>query len=203
MMPEHLTPDARAVSRRAYDHARRLGHRYIGGEHFLLALSTADHPVGAVLRERGVTPERVEEEIARLAGGGLFGDLDRGALAVIGVDVDAVRARIEASFGQDALARADQAVRRGPGAAWWDPRRVVVAGVQRDGVFLPFSPGARQAVVSARAAAARHGVQIGVEHLALGLITADDGLAPAILTALHASPAALRAAILGRYRQAS
>jgi ATP-dependent Clp protease ATP-binding subunit ClpA len=203
MMPEHLTPQARAVSRRAYDHARRLGHRYIGGEHFLLALSAADHPVGAVLRERGVTPERVEEEIGRLAGGGLFGDLDRSALAVIGIDVDAVRARIEASFGQDALTRADQAVRRRPGASWWDPRRVVVAGVQRDGVFLPFSPGARQTVVSARTAAARRGVQIGVEHLALGLITADDGLAPAILAAVGALPAALRAAILARYRQAS
>jgi hypothetical protein len=47
-----------------------------------------------VLRERGVTPDRVEAEIARLAGGGLFGDLDRSALAVIGVDVDAVRAAI-------------------------------------------------------------------------------------------------------------
>jgi hypothetical protein len=203
MMPEHLTPEARTVSRRAYDHARRLGHRYIGGEHFLLALSAADHPVGAVLRERGVTPERVEEEIVRLAGGGLFGDLDRSALAVIGVDVDAVRARIEASFGPDALTRANQAVRRGPGASWWDPRRVTVAGAERDGVFLPFTPGARKSVVNARAAAIRHGTRIGVEHLALGLIAADDGLVPAILAAVGTSPPALRAAILDRGRRAS
>jgi Clp amino terminal domain, pathogenicity island component len=93
MMPEHLTPQAGAVSRRAYDHARRLGHRYLGGEHFLLALSAGDDPAG--------------------------------------------------------------------------------------------------------------GVQIGVEHLALGLIAADDGLVPAILAALGAYPPAWRAAILDRYRQAS
>jgi hypothetical protein len=203
MMPEHLTPEARTVLRRAVDHARQFGHRYLGGEHFLLALAAADHPAGAVLRERGVTPDRVEAEIARLAGCGLFGDLDRSALAVIGVDVDAVRARVEASFGRDALARANQAVRRGPGAAWWDPRRVAVAGAERDGVFLPFTPGARKSVASARAAAVRGGVQVGVEHLALGLLAADDGLVPAILAALGAPPPTVRAAILDRGRQAS
>ena len=64
----------------------------------------------------GVTPELVEEEIVRRvglgAGASLFGGLDKDALATIGIDLDAVRARIEASFGPQALARAAQATHR-------------------------------------------------------------------------------------------
>jgi ATP-dependent Clp protease ATP-binding subunit ClpA len=56
---------------------------------------------------------------------------------------------------------------------------------------------------SLREAAAMHDQYIGVEHLALGLIGMDGGLVPQILQALGASGPALRAAILGRYRQAS
>jgi hypothetical protein len=104
-MTGHMTRDAIAVAIQAYEHAIRLGHPYLGGEHFLLAPAAAGQPAGAVLREHGVTPERAEAEIVRLSGAGLFGDLDRDALAAIGIDVDAVRAMIEASFGPEALAR--------------------------------------------------------------------------------------------------
>jgi hypothetical protein len=57
--------------------------------------------------------EDVAEEIARRAGPGavLFGGLDRDALAAVGIDLDAVRARIESSFGPEALT---QVVRREP-----------------------------------------------------------------------------------------
>ncbi len=67
----------------------------------------------AVLHKHGATLEDVAEEIARRAGPGavLFDGLDRDALAAIGIDLDAVRARIESSFGPEALA---QAVRREP-----------------------------------------------------------------------------------------
>jgi hypothetical protein len=44
MMAGHMTPDARAVAIGAYKHAIRLGHRYLGGEHFLLALASAGQP---------------------------------------------------------------------------------------------------------------------------------------------------------------
>jgi len=67
----------------------------------------------AVLRKYGATMQDVAEEIARRAGPGavLFGGLDRDALAAIGIDLDAVRARVESSFGPEALT---QAVRRQP-----------------------------------------------------------------------------------------
>jgi hypothetical protein len=70
-------------------------------------------PARAVLHGYGATMEDVEEEIARRAGPGavLFGGLDRDALATIGIDLDAVRARIESSFGPEALT---QAVHRKP-----------------------------------------------------------------------------------------
>jgi len=115
-MFERFTPDARAVVAQASEHARRLGHRYVGGEHLLLAAVGAGQPASAVLAAHGVTPERVEEEIIRRvglgAGAGLFAGVDADALASIGIDLDAVRARIEASFGPRALAHAAQALDR-------------------------------------------------------------------------------------------
>ncbi len=203
-MTEHLrmTRDAVAVAIGAYEHALRLGHRYLGSEHFLLALASANQPTGTVLREHGVTPERVEEEIARRAGVALFGDLDRDALAAIGIDVNAVRASIEASFGPDVLTSASQALHREPRVRRLDPRRVSGAG--RAGGFLRHSPGAEQSLHIAHAAAqARHDTQITVEHLALGLLAASEGPVPSILSELAVSAAQLRAAIPDRYRQAS
>jgi ATP-dependent Clp protease ATP-binding subunit ClpA len=202
-MTEHLrmTRDALAVSVGACDHALRLGHRYLGSEHFLLALASADQPAGTVLREHGVTPERVEKEIARRAGAALFGDLDRDALAAIGIDVSAVRASIEASFGPEALTSASQALHREPRVRRLDPRRVAFA--QRDGVFLPHSLGVDQSLHNAQLAArARHGTQIGAEDLAVGVLAASEGPVPSILSVLAVSAAQLRAAILDRYRQA-
>jgi ATP-dependent Clp protease ATP-binding subunit ClpA len=203
-MTEHLrmTRDALAVSVGAYEHALRLGHRYLGSEHFLLALAYADQPAGTVLREHGVTPERVEEEIARWAGTSLFGDLDRDALAAIGIDVSAVRASIEASFGPEALTSASQALHREPRVRRLDPRRVSGAG--RGGAFLPHSPGAGLSLHNAHVAAqALDDTQVSAEHLALGLLAASEGPVPSILMALAVSAAQLRAAILDRYRQAS
>jgi Clp amino terminal domain, pathogenicity island component len=43
----------------------------------------------------------------------------------------------------------------------------------------------------------------GVEHLTLALVAMTGGAVPPILSALGASQAALRAAILDRYRRAS
>jgi ATP-dependent Clp protease ATP-binding subunit ClpA len=118
--------DARAVVVHAQEHARRLGHRYVGCEHLLLAVASTDQPANAVLREQGISPDRVEEEIVRCVGlggaAGLFSDLDRDALSAIGIDLDAVRARMEASFGSDALARATMTSQRGPRLSTFNPR---------------------------------------------------------------------------------
>jgi hypothetical protein len=238
MMFERFTADARTVVVHAQEHARRLGHRHIGCEHLLLALVATDQPAGAVLREYGLTPERVEEEIVRRvglgAGASLFGGLDRDALASIGIDLDAVRARIEASFGPEDLIQASQAVHRRPRPSRLNPRRVVPPGLVRHwrrrrrarraiataptpapaGLYqatgarptghIPFTPRAKKSLENTlREAQARHDNHIGVEHVALGLIAMNSGLVPPVLSALGASAATLRAAIIDRYRQAS
>jgi ATP-dependent Clp protease ATP-binding subunit ClpA len=203
MMTDHVRMNAEAVAVAidAYDHALRLGHGYLGSEHFLLALTEADQPAGAVLREHGVTPERVEAEIARRAGAALFGDLDRDALAAIGIDVNAVRTRVEASFEPAALTSASHALHPEPRRRRPDPRRV--SGASRDGVFLRHSPSAEQALHNTRVAGQeRNDTELGVEHLALGLLAVSEGPVPSILSALAVSAAQLRVAILDRYRRA-
>jgi hypothetical protein len=116
MMFERFNQDARNLIVLASEHARRLGHRYVGGEHLLLAVASAGQPASAALAAHGVTPELVEEQIVLRvglgAGAGLFVGLDKDALATIGIDLDAVRARIEASFGPQALTSAAQAAHR-------------------------------------------------------------------------------------------
>jgi len=222
-MFERFTASARAVVVQAQEHARRLGHGYIGGEHLLLAAVSTGEPVGAALRGLGVTPERVEAEIVRRAGlgqaAGLFSALDRDALASIGIDIDAVQAQIEAAFGPDALTRAGPGPGRGsrPAAAG-NPlarlRRSRGAGRGQDATagarpaartgHIPFTPLAKKSLEHAlHEAKARHDGYLGAEHLALALVGMNAGAVPPILSALGTSPAALRAAILDRYRQAS
>ncbi|HEX3955062.1 MAG TPA: Clp protease N-terminal domain-containing protein [Trebonia sp.] len=199
-MTRTFTEDANAIVVQAYEHAIRLGHRRLGGEHLLLALAAAGQPAGAVPREHGVTPGRAEAAIVRLSGGGLFGDLDRGTLAAVGVDIDAERATTEASFGQEALTRAARAVHRKP--RWSGSRPAAFHG--RDGAFLPLGPGAGQALQGARREAQARGATqpFGVEDLALGILAASEGLVPAILSALGVSGPALSTAILDLYHPA-
>jgi ATP-dependent Clp protease ATP-binding subunit ClpA len=236
MMFERFTPDARAVVTGAVQQAGRLGHRYVGGEHLLLAAVSTGQPASAVLRAHGLTPERVEEEIVqrvgRGAGAGLFGGLDRDALASIGIDIDAVRARIEASFGPQALGAALQAMdadahrRRRPGR-WPAPvrrlrrrrrsRRALSSPAgprpqspgpggrnRAPGEHIPFTPFAKKIIeLSLRESLALHDSHVGVEHIALVLVSVKRGLVPTIMAAAGASEPALRAAILERHQQAS
>jgi ATP-dependent Clp protease ATP-binding subunit ClpA len=201
-MPEWLTGDARQVVACASEQARRLGHGFIGGEHLLYGLASAGGEVGAVLRERGVTPERVEAEFVRLIGpqntasGSLFGTLDRDALTTIGIDLDTVRERIEAAFGPDALAPQAPAPRR-----WRRSRPGRRPGcVTGD---LPFTRRAKKCLEnSLREARAHSGGHLGAEHIAVALLAMDDGVPHRILSVIGASAPRLGAEIRDRYRQA-
>jgi ATP-dependent Clp protease ATP-binding subunit ClpA len=103
----------------AEKHARGLDHWFIGPEHLLLATVATSTPAGAALQDHGLTPERVRDEIGRRIGhdtrpgAGLFGGIDRQALAAIGIDLDAVHNAIEDTFGTEALLRAEIAFRSG------------------------------------------------------------------------------------------
>ena len=54
-MSERFTPDARAVVVGGQEHARQLGHRWIGCEHLLLALASTDGATGQALRNADIT----------------------------------------------------------------------------------------------------------------------------------------------------
>jgi ATP-dependent Clp protease ATP-binding subunit ClpA len=197
-MPGQLTGDARQVVACASEQARRLGHGFIGGEHLLYGLARAGGEAGAVLRERGVTPERVEAEFVRLIGprntasGSLFDTLDRDALATIGIDLDTVRERIEAAFGPAALAPDAPAPRR-----WRRSRPARVAG------HLPLTRRARKCLESSlREARAHPGGHLGAEHIALALLAMDNGVPHRILSVIGASAPRLGAEIRDRCRQA-
>jgi ATP-dependent Clp protease ATP-binding subunit ClpA len=84
--------------------ARRLGHGYVGTEHVLLAL-TRDPGGGAAkaLGRLGVTHDDVAGS-AFLAG--MWApEIDPHALATLGIELEAVRERLEESFGHGALER--------------------------------------------------------------------------------------------------
>jgi len=214
-MFERFSGEARSAVAQAQEHARRLGHRYIGCEHLLLAAASTAEPASAALREHGVTPAGVETEIVRMVGLGRAADLfsasDREALASIGIDLDVVRARIEAAFGPDAFTRGGPAACRSRPAVRKNPvallRRARRGGHHQHPApsgHIPFTPRAKKSLaLSLREAETRHDNYIGVEHLTLALVGMKDGAVPPILSALGASPATLRAAILDRYRKAS
>jgi len=69
---------------------------------------------------------------------------------------------------------------------------------------IPFTPAAKKILeLTLREAVALHDSHVGVEHVALALTTIKQGLVPQILSEAGAPPAALRTAILDRYRRAS
>ena len=232
-MFERFTGTARHVVVQAQADARRLGHNYIGCEHLLLASAAAAEPAGAVLRDHGVTPERIEAAILRTVGRGQtadpLGGIDRQALASIGIDLDVVRARVEAAFGPDALTRTVPAACRSRRPAWGKGplaeltrrrhrrragrnaplparpfRQRPPFGGPVPGGHIPFTPRAKKTLeLSLREAEALHDTCIGVQHLALALLAPKDGTVPVIVSSLGVPATSLRAAILARYRKAS
>lgn len=167
-MFERFTHDARAVVVRTQEEARQLRHDRIGTEHLLLGL-LAEAP--GVLAATGITAAAVREGIAAARG-----PSDADALATLGIDLDEVRRRVEATFGTGALS----AVRRGG----------------RSG-HLPFSPRAKTVLeLSLREAIRLKHNWIGPEHILLGLIREGRGLAAAVLVALGVDLERLRDSVV-------
>ena len=177
-MFERFTDEARKMVVAAEWHAGSLRHGWIGTEHLLLALlDDHERPAARVLVARGLTGEWVREEVERIVGLGEPG-LDADALATLGIDLDAVRERVERTFGPGALAAR-------PG------RRRRSCGERR-----PFTPRAKKVLeLSLREALALGDSFIGAEHVLLGLLREGEGVAARILRSFGVDAAEVRAAL--------
>ena len=177
-MFERFTDEARAVVMGASVHAEGLRHGYIGTEHLLLGILDAPASrAGQVLGAHGVTGEWVTAEVERIVGRG-EPDLDADALATLGIDLDAVRERVERTFGAGALSR--RRCRRG----------LMTGGA------LPFTARAKKALeLSLREAIAMGDDHIGSEHVLLGLAREGDGVAGGILRSRGIDRDAVRAGL--------
>ncbi|GIH03194.1 hypothetical protein Rhe02_12610 [Rhizocola hellebori] len=165
-MFERFTDRARQVVRGAVSASEQMGHRHVGTEHLLLGMLAGDGGVAhTVLNRAGVRAEEVKVQIERFLG------QDAEALEAIGIDLEAVKAKIEETFGPGAMDALDRPPRRG-----WFRRRAVGEG------HRPFTPRAKKVLeLSLREALALKNNYIGTEHLLLGLIREGKGLAAKIL----------------------
>jgi ATP-dependent Clp protease ATP-binding subunit ClpC len=140
-MFERFTDRARRVVVQAQDEAKTHDHDYIGPEHLLLSL----------------THENI-------------GGLAAKTLESLGIDLAAVRQRVEAVAGR---------------------------GKQAPSGHIPFTPEAKEVLRLALAEALRldHSY-IGTEHILLGLIRAGDAVAAQVLTELGADLDGARAQVI-------
>ena len=159
-MFERFTSEARETVVGAQWEARRLHHGRVGTEHLLLALLGQDTPSTAVLARHGLTHDSVTEAVR---GHRADDDLDAEALTALGIDLDAVRSTVEATFGPGALDRPSTGPRESAG-------------------HIPFSPRAKKVLeLSLREALAMKSRTIADGHIALGLLREGQGLAMKVL----------------------
>jgi ATP-dependent Clp protease ATP-binding subunit ClpA len=160
----------------AQDEASAFRHDSIGSEHVLLALLGRSDETGGALRGLGLEIGRVRDEVRHLVGEGpaRAGAFDADALGTLGIDLQAVRERVEASFGEGALERASR--RRGTCA----------------GAAFGVAPQLKQALECARLSALRRDAPLGAADVALALAGQRDSVAARILEAHAISPQTLR-----------
>jgi ATP-dependent Clp protease ATP-binding subunit ClpA len=195
-MFERFTEQARHVVKVSRDEAAALHHRYIGTEHLLLAMLDKDSGLAyTVLTGAGVTHERVRAEIEAQIGTGRLGEDDAEALQAIGIDLPAVRAKIEELFGAGALDPPSPEPKRG----LLRRRRPPVPGGR-----TPFTLRSKKVLeLSLREALHLKHNYIGSEHMLLGLLREGDGLAAKILTDEGQSLDDLRARTIAALDQAA
>lgn len=191
-MFKRFTPEARQVVLEAQEHAVRLGHDWIGCEHLLLAVADPMTPVGSLLTEKGAPLQALEEAISVVIGPGPLESDDSLLLATLGIDAEEVRQAVEATFGSGALNAARTRERRGRRRRLSRRRGPCITSPARP----PFTPKAKRCLeLSLRESLRRKHDHIGVEHIALALLSRDDTAAWQVLLHVGIEPDQLRRAI--------
>ena len=175
-MFERFSKDARAVVVAARTQAGALGHDSVGTQHLLLGLLGPDAGAASqVLRDVGLQPDLVREIIRRRTpADGFLTEEDAESLRTLGIDLDVVLARLESSFGPEAVPRNEPHRRR----LWFSgPAKKTLQLALREAVWLKAA-------------------SIGSEHILLGLLRCDDADVNAILAEVGIKPDDLRSATL-------
>jgi ATP-dependent Clp protease ATP-binding subunit ClpA len=193
-MFERFTVQAREAVTRALQEARQLGHAHVGTGHLLLALLFEDAGIAyTVLHDAGLDQAQVRADVTRLVGTPrkVLGEEDAAALQAIGIDLDGVLARIEESFGPQALI-----------ASAPTPQRELLRRGQHTGSGL--TPRAKKIIeLSLREAIRLHHNYIGTEHILLGLLWDGDSLAAKILVEAGSTLDGLRTTTLAELGKAA
>lgn len=179
-MFERFTDEARQLVHQAQAEARRLGHPRTGTEHLLLGL-LADPESSAAKALRGIDHAQAEVAIETALGARHGEALDADLLGTLGIDLSAVREKIEASFGPGSLDRPPHRNHR---------------GALLSGRHLSWTPRAKKALeLSLREALALKSKAINPSHVLLGLIREGEGLAMKIMVEQGLDPAAIAVAV--------
>lgn len=177
-MFERFTPEARHVVTLAQQESRQLHHSCIGTEHLLLGL--LDQPTTTsfqILSQLGLTHEQAVEGTIEYVGSD---ELDAKALEQLGVDLGAVREKVETAFGEGALDRPSsrRARKRSPRG------------------HIPFTPRAKKVLeLSLREAIALKHNYINDAHILLGMIRAERAVGTKIINNRGISPNVVRSEI--------
>ena len=175
-MFEKFEPTARQAFLDARDEARRAGQDRVGSEHVLLGLLTEPGTAADALTAAGLDTESLRAHLPRGSHEAPAG-LDADGLAILGIDLDAVRRATDAAFGPGAL------------------DRVTVPGQRRLPLGDDVKAGLAQAVRQAQQLGQR---QISSGHMLLCIIDQRRNAALTVLTHAGIDIAALRADVLQR-----
>ncbi len=202
-MFERFTTAAREVVIGAQHEARRMGHSHVGTEHLLLALLQPDSGSPyELLTHAGLDAAEARASVERLVAAGdearasTLGEDDAAALEAIGIDLAAIRAKLEEAFGPGALDPPPASRGRGLFGRRRKPARL--------GGHLPFTGRAKKTLeLSLREAIALKHKWIGGEHLLLGLLREGNGLASTVIRAAGVNPDELRRSTVASLRRAA
>ncbi|MEV6767785.1 Clp protease N-terminal domain-containing protein [Nocardia sp. NPDC051030] len=152
----------------AQEEARELSSPNIEVEHVLLGLlESPDAALRQVLTEHGLTTESVRAALVRKRTAEPLGEEDAEALRSIGIDLDAVRESLEATFGEDALNRAIPAKE--------ESRRGRFRSKGGNWGHIPFTRDAKKVIeLSLREALARRDERIEAGHILLAILRAPN-----------------------------
>ncbi len=213
-MFERLTREVRAAVIAAQEIAREEGDDEVTPTHLLMALTRGDGAVPALLADHGIAPETIAEARGRGRAATSapdrrpLDDDDAEALRALGIDLGAIRRAVEASFGEGAL-DAPTHSQEGPDTDHPDDDVVTDEPTARgDRRRFSFGGNPRFAATSKKSLelALREAIRarskdVRDEHLALGILRADDDGIRTLLHALDVDVRALRDDLEGRGRR--